>query len=459
MLALAVLLVACRDATPPRPNFLVIDLDTLRADRIGRTRDGESITPHIDALAARGVRFDQMIAQSGWTLPSLAALLTGRLPLGVLERVPGGDVVWMRPDARTVPEILGLYGYRTVVFYGPTLPATFPMMRQGFAEVGAPPRRTSPDGDAAREVVQWIGRSPREPWFAFVHTADLHPLGEVPREALDRYAPDHVPPCVEFNNLAYRPLVATWANALGRPAAEELFRAHYDAAVRHYDEDVGEMIAAVRREGALDRTVVILLSDHGEELFERGHVDHGPPYDFDLRVPLVIHDPTHARGPTSVDAMVQTIDVAPTILELAGIAKDADMEGSSLVPLLRGSEGYVERPVVSITDPQRMSVRTAAWALLRCGAPGCPKPAPGEGPSDERTTELYDLAADPGQRTNLAGRGLAVEGELRAILDGLQPGARSLRAPDGMSAAQEQILRERGYWDSPRAGEAPAPPR
>ena len=84
MLPLALLL-ACREAPPSRPNFLVVDLDTLRADRIGRERNGASITPHIDALAERGVRFDQMIAQSGWTLPSLAALLTGRLPLGVLS--------------------------------------------------------------------------------------------------------------------------------------------------------------------------------------------------------------------------------------------------------------------------------------------------------------------------------------------------------------------------------------
>src|SRR6185369_2455429 len=99
MLALALLL-ACHDAAPTRPNILVIDLDTLRADRIGRERNGESITPHIDALAKRGVQFDQMIAQSGWTLPSLAALLTGRLPLGALAPVPGRDVQWLLPDAR-----------------------------------------------------------------------------------------------------------------------------------------------------------------------------------------------------------------------------------------------------------------------------------------------------------------------------------------------------------------------
>src|SRR4030095_61423 len=98
MLPLALLL-ACREPPPSRPNFLVVDLDTLRADRIFRERNGESLTPHIDALTTRAVYFEAAIAQSGWTLPSLAALLTGRLPLGALERVPARDVEWMLPDA------------------------------------------------------------------------------------------------------------------------------------------------------------------------------------------------------------------------------------------------------------------------------------------------------------------------------------------------------------------------
>src|SRR4029453_764312 len=100
-----------------------------------------------------------------------------------------------------------------------------------------------------------------------------------PPEALDRYAPGHTPPCFEHGDLAYDALVRTWADALGRAAAEELFEAHYDAAVRHYDEDVGEMLAAVDRAGVRDRTGVVLLSDHGEELFEHGPGDTGPPYD------------------------------------------------------------------------------------------------------------------------------------------------------------------------------------
>jgi len=445
MLSLALLL-ACREA-PSRPNFLVVDLDTLRADRIGRERNGASVTPHIDELARRGVRFDQMVAQSGWTVPSLAALLTGRLPLGVLERVPARQVEWMAAETRTLPEILALYGYTTAVFYGSTLPATFPAMRRGFAEHGEPPA-AQPDGDAAREVVDWLDRSPKEPWLAFVHTADLHLMDDVPHDDLDLYANSHPPPCVEQGSLAYPLLVDTWATTLGRPAAEELFRAHYDAVVHHYDEDVGEMVAALEREGVRGRTVVVVLSDHGEELFEHGNADHGPPYEFNLRVPLAIDDPTHPRGAARVSAMVQTIDVAPTILEIAGIPIDAAMDGRSLVPLLRGTQGYGERPVISITDPHRMAVRTPEWSLVRCATAGCPRPRPHDAAASDPVLELYDLARDPDQLANLAGTGLAVEGELTPILSALPTAGRRKELDGGMSTEQEKVLRERGYWDA-----------
>jgi arylsulfatase A-like enzyme len=447
MLPLALLL-ACRDAAPTRPNVLVLDLDTLRADRIGRERNGESITPHIDALARRGTRFDQMVAQSGWTLPSLAALLTGNLPLGALQQVPGRDVQWILPDTRTVPEIVALYDYRTIVFYGRTLPANFPVMREPFAEHGDPPQ-APPDADAARELVRWLADSPKEPWFALVHTADLHhQMSEVPRDELDRYAPDHVKPCLEPGSLAYPQLVARWAKTLGREAAEELFRAHYDAVVRHYDEDVGEMIAALEREGLRNRTIVVVLSDHGQELFEHGNADHGPPYQFNLRVPLVIDDPTHPPGPGRIATMVQTIDVAPTILELLGIPIDREMEGKSLVPLLRGTEGYVERPVLSITDPHRVAVRTHGWALLRCAVPGCGWSRPGEPRPAAPALELYDLAGDPEQHANVAGTGLAVEQELTVLLDALPAPSPRRKRIEAVSDAMEKILRERGYWDA-----------
>jgi len=259
-----------------------------------------------------------------------------------------------------------------------------------------------------------------------------------------------VEPCLEPGGLAYPLLVKKWAKAIGRPAAEELFRAHYDAVVRHYDEDVGEMLAAVEREGVRSRTIVVFLSDHGQELWERGNADHGPPYEFNLRVPLVIDDPTHPRGPARVATMVQTIDLAPTILELAGIPVDVGMEGRSLVPLLRGTDGYVERPAIAITDPHRVAVRTSGWVLIRCAVAGCGwSHSASKLPPAQPTIELYDLTRDPTQLTNLSGAGLAVEQELADLLDALPDSQGDHKAPDSTSEARERILREHGYWDAP----------
>jgi hypothetical protein len=348
------------------------------------------------------------------------------------------------PTRGRCPRFLTLYGYTTAVFYGTTLPATFPAMRRGFAEHGEPPV-AKPDGDAAREIVQWLDRPPKEPWLAVVHTADLHLMGDVPRDDVDLYAPGHPPPCVEQGSLAYPQLIDAWATSIGRPAAEELLRAHYDAVVHHYDEDVARWwprssarVSAVAPWSSCSPITARSFSSTGTPITVRrtSSICGSRSSSTIRRIPHPV-----AR----VATMVQTIDVAPTILEIAGIPIDAAMDGRSLGPLLRGTEGYAERPVISITDPHRMSVRTPEWLLLRCASAGCPRP----NPHDASTVlELYDLTRDPDQLANLAGTGLAVERELTPILLALPTAGRRKAVDDGMSAEQEKVLRERGYWDA-----------
>jgi arylsulfatase A-like enzyme len=439
-LALLVAGPACRDEARERPNILVIDIDTLRADRIGLERNGEELTPNIDALARRSVRFEQMIAQGGWTLPSLAALLTGRHAVGALRPVPAEEVAWIPPGARTIAEILSLYDYETAVFYGSTVPAGLPPFASGFSFVGPRPELGGA-AHASREPIAWLRSGPPTPWFVFVHDVDLHLLGEIPRESLDRFAtvPErYVPP----RDLDYARLVKRWSKDIGLDAARELLVAHYDAAVAHHDEEVGKLIRAVPED-----TVIVLTSDHGQELFERGHFDHGPPYDFDLRVPLVIHVPGGA--PRVESRMVQTVDLAPTILELAGIPADATMAGVSLVPLLGGPGQYVERPAFSITDPHRVSVRTPDHHMVRCGRSDCARGAGG----GEPLYELYAPPSDPREEEDLVGRGLGAERELRELVDRFVVDGLSAAAGPGSGVLGEE-LRERGYWGQPET-EAP----
>jgi arylsulfatase A-like enzyme len=433
-------LASCRSRSD-QMNVLVIDVDTLRNDRVGGSRDGQALTPVLDELAAHGTRFDLTVAQSGWTLPSLASLLTGNLTGGALQDVESKDVAWIPPDVRTVPQILALYGYETAVFYGRTIPLRIPDYHHGFDFVAPAPAakdREHPN----HAFVDWLADRPREPWFALVHTVDMHMLADVPRPDLHRFVRQPHEPCVtpEMN---YDGLIDKWSSTLGRPAAEELARAHYDSAVAYEDRKIGELLEALG--AAREHTVIVFLSDHGEELFEHGHLDHGAPYEFVLRVPLIVSDPRRPSGPRRVSEMVETIDVAPTILELAGVPVDAAMAGRSLLPFLDGTATTREmRPVLSITDPFRLSLRTTTRHLVRCSEPGCPKVG-----GTSSVLELYDPVADPDERRDLAATAPAdVEGLAKALDAGASSVSTGPRAPGSeLSEEERKTLRERGYWD------------
>jgi arylsulfatase A-like enzyme len=433
---------ACR-SPPERPNLLLVDVDTLRADRLDRTRDGLPLMPNVQALAARGTRFDTMIAQSGWTLPALEALLTGRPPVGALAEGDAKRVAWMAPD-RTFPEVLSLYGYETVVFYGPTLANGLAMFRRGFEEID---QMEVGQTTRSRDFVQWLEARPREPWFAFVHDMDLHQMPAFARTDRDRFAPGHPEPCIEMvrDDPDYTQAVAAWAEVLGLDAARDLAIAHYDGVVARADAEVGRMVEALRAGRYDQRTVVVFFSNHGEELFEHGELTHAKPYEFGLRVPLVIVDPRAPQTPR-VSVMVQTMDLAPTLLELAGIPLDRTMEGQSLVPLLRGAGGYEERAVVSVSSGTRLSVRTPARHLLRCAVAGCGRP-PSRG-LPTRVHELYDPVGDPSELHDLSDVETGTVGALATVLDEFL--ARSKERPsDAPSAVPEsfvEALRERGYW-------------
>src|SRR5205085_9044507 len=173
--------------------------------------------------------------------------------------------------------------------------------------------------------------------------------------------------------------------------------------------------------------------------------DHGMPYEFVLRVPLIPSDPRGASAPLEVSEMVETIDVAPTILELAGVPADAAMAGRSLLPFLDATATTREpRPVLSITDPFRVSLRTQTRHLVRCSEPGCPKVG-----GTSSVLELYDPVADPAERADLAGTSPAEVAALAAMLDADVSSVSTGRRAPGSELSEEarKTLRERGYWE------------
>jgi hypothetical protein len=522
LLACAVLL-ACdgADQPPPamsseaqqgeRPNFIIIDIDTLNASRVGARRGDRPVTPHIDRLAQDGVSFDRAFSNSGWTLPALTALLTGRYP--VRAQVGDGGPSWKHADTRTLPEILAVYGYHTAVFWGAEMGAMGAGVSVGFDDVhvirgpGGPPAPgvvPAPVAVDGRQVRAWLEKQAREPFFLLVHEIDLAVVGGgIPADRWHTFSPPGARSGCPVVGGVYQEL----REEHGEGPAKDCAIARYDSALNHYDEVVGLLLTQLEEQGLRERTVVILLSDHGQDLFEHAAGDHGILYDSVLRTPLILSDPSLRQPGREVSAVVQTIDVAPSILERAGIPVDQSMDGRSWLSLTGLSDGaYASRPVLSYTNACNASIRTERHKLLireydevylelmrRWNGDAVSEPVapdqwietvglddmalPGMVAADgmmerfgfaqptgqlgfggvtghdgctQLTVELYDLAADPGELHNLALERHDLGFELGAVLLTWMR-TRELDQAEfsrvEISEYQRRIMQERGYWE------------
>jgi arylsulfatase A-like enzyme/Flp pilus assembly protein TadD len=365
----AALLISCALAgcnrvllAPARPNVLLVTIDTLRADHVGAYGAGFAETPTLDALAAEGTRFSRAFASSPLTLPSHAALLTGRQPHQIGVRHNG--MYTLAPAEESLPERLRDAGWATGAFVGAWVLAARFGLDQGFdryddatsAGLAAPggyaERRADAVSDAA---LAWLESAPR-PFFLWAHYYDPH--------------------------ASYRPPA---------PYAERFAGRLYDGEIAWVDAQLGRLVAALRARGELDRTLVVVTSDHGESLGEHDELTHGYTlHDAVLRVPLVLRGPGVPAGRV-VDPLVRSVDVAPTVLAWLGQDGLAATAGHDLRPLWQGADP-AERVAYSETLATELelgwsplfSIRTRRFRYVQA-----PRP------------ELYDLESDPAERENL----------------------------------------------------------
>ncbi len=403
--------------------MLLVTIDTLRADRVGCYGDAQAATPTLDGLAARGVRFATAVTHVPLTGPAHASILTGRSPLGHGFRENAGFV--LPAQARSGAEDFRQVGYRTAAFV-----SAFPLDRRfgfdhGFETYddhlpkGSDPRRTPyverfADGttDAA---LRWLA-APRSaaPFFLWVHYYDPHAPYEPPAAFAERFR--------------------------GAP---------YDGEVAFADQQLGRLLAALDRQGALARTIVLAMADHGEGLGEHGEGTHGLfLYDSTLRIPLIVAGPGIDAGRVA-STVARGMDVLPTLLELAGLARRQELEGRSLRPAIEGREMSDAPTYAETIYPQRefgwaplFAWRTASHKLIEA-----PKP------------ELYDLAQDPGETTNRAAKDAVRFAQMQQRLQAAlaQPVTTAAAAETDPEAAER--LRALGYVAGGRgASAAPGAP-
>jgi arylsulfatase A-like enzyme len=414
-----------------RPNFLVIVPDTLRGDRVGAVRDGAPVTPNLDALAARGARFDHMYSQAGWTLPALATLLSGRWPLARPEG-PGPVLEFMDEARMTLPEALTSAGYHTAVFWGPYVSSAAPEFSRGFTDVAHETAEPYEKG-----LLGWLAEADRRPFFALVHNADLQfPVVPVRGDPL-------LATPLPAAHMGLQPTFDMLAQRVGPERADAAVEKAYDAAITYYDAAIGRMLAGVARAGLAEHTVVIVTSNHGVDLGEHGQYLHGTLYDTNLHVPLIVADAAIPRKGRRIDTAVQTLDVAPTIFARAGLTPPPGLPGGSLLPLLGvGTGAYTAQEVYSVNNTRQMSVRTPRYKVTVSAS----KTA-GDGTAE---TEIFDLDADPLEQTALPtpypAEASALAARLGSWWQARSAEAALARGGGEDSAALKKALRDNGYW-------------
>ena len=438
-LVLGPLLPGCGSEGPPEPpepprGILWIAVDTLRADRLSCYGHDRETSPELDALAAAGVRFERAYSTAPWTLPSVATMLTGRLPSahGVdrPERV-------LDPEADSILRRLSERGWTTVGITSNALAGSRNGLdahfnrfdeseAQGHLHVSTPGLV-----ERVQETLDELAAGDR-PWLVFVLLFDPH--YQYQRHPDVGYAADRAGRITGAES--YRELREMELDA--EEAA--LLRDIYDEEVRFTDAGIGAMVAHLDRLGLGDRSHVVVTADHGEEFLERGWLGHTVSlYDELVRVPLVLRGPGLAPG-TVVAEPVSLVELGPALLELAA-GVDAETRLAALASGRRPPDGA---PVLMEVDFEatrldRKNVRMTGivrgrWKLVR--------------DEKEGALHLYDLAADPAELDDLAAREPERVAELAAELD---DGLERLRGDAGsfteraLTAEEREQLERLGY--------------
>jgi arylsulfatase A-like enzyme len=429
-LALSLALINCQgkppEAQPERQrlagaakgwNVVLLTVDTLRADRLGAYGyTARPTSPRLDAEIAAGVRFEQAMAPRAATWPSLASLLTGLYPRshGVTE-----NGYSFPNDLATLPKLLKQAGYRTGAFLSNMCKAN----HQGWDNLAC---TGGEDGKTIQRALDWAkeeaqgDQSAGRPYFLWVHLFGAHgPYYNGGDRAARELDPGYQGPVGPKRWQLDR--IMTEKVALNERDIRHL-DALYDGAVMGTDGLSAALLDGLRAAGKMDKTLLVFTADHGEELYDHnGYLYHAcSVYQTTLHVPLAIQAPGLISAGARVPQTVELIDVAPTLLEMLGLPALPMQHGRSLVPYLeRPGEGGAGKPAFSEYGVTNVgTVVQGDWKLIQNPdgfVPVCiPGAAPGHYPIGK--VELYNLAADPLETTNLAEREPGRVAELSQVL-------------------------------------------
>jgi choline-sulfatase len=444
---------------PAEPkNLVILSIDTLRADHLGLYGYRRPTSPHLDRFARSSVVFDQAVTVHVATAPAHGTILTGEYPGSHgIER----NGMTLKKGIPTLAGIFAEKGLATGAFVSGWTLQRHTGLDRGFEiyddDLGPPRNGARRDGsETTAAAVTWIREqvAAEKDFFLFVHLFEPHwPYDPPARDAL-RFLPG----VYELTTVS-KPVHLDRLLSVNRLtlAEQQEYVARYDGEIVVADRLADRLFDELERLGVAHNTVVIVLSDHGETLFEREWtMDHGTrPYEEQTRVPLVLHIPGDPYAGHRVPDQVSLVDVVPTALEIFGLESPRSLPGRSLLPLIRG-ERTDEQPrpafITARAEPRRVPhidapllSRGLVRAIRLPGIKLIEYPMAGQ----LRQPELFNLIDDPGERNNRAKTSFDIVVGLHNELEKWQSATGQAPEPGSreLDPEVEEALRELGYID------------
>ncbi len=400
------------------PNIVLISLDTQRADHLGCYGYGRPTSPFIDSLANRGVLFERFYSPNIPTHPGFTTMLTGKE--AITHNIVNISSKGVLADGiRLLPEVLHDAGYHTVAVdtMGRHFSRGFDIYRSYEWDRSRPTRL--PKAEAANaQAIPLLQEAARgdTPFFMFIHYWDPHTPYLPPPPYDRRFYPRTKDPRDKANTSMdpvwnFEPFRWYFHQWMPGVTDADYPIAQYDGETAYLDRHLRDLFRAARSSGIVDDTLFIINADHGEILMEQeGQFDHHGLYEGNIHVPLVLYGPTWLPKGRRVPGFVQQFDIAPTILEVCGVADTERMEGTSLLPCIYGirDENYSELYLSEATWELKRGVRTYRWKFIDSIEQDF---------HSRPMQELFDLEADPTEQDNIADKHPDVVAELKRKLD------------------------------------------
>lgn len=423
-----------------KPNVIVMLMDAQRADVLGPY--GYTLrktTPNLDKFASGGMVWENAVSQNAWTVPSVATLFTGVDPQGhrtlrfqVKSRV---EMDTMSELHDTMAEQFKAGGYTTGAFIKSTVLDSSRGFSQGFDSYNIVGGKDQAWGYAAKELndaaLPWLLEKGKagKPFYAYMHYMDPHSPYKAPEPWYSKYKGGY---SGKFTGAHVE--IEDAVKSTSKPSQEDWahLRGLYDAEIEYWDTEFGRILGELEAAGIAKNTVITVLADHGEAFYEHENIFHGHLYQENIHVPVIMRGPGVKTG--RMKGYAQIVDVPPTLAEISGVSKGKSWMGKSMLAAMGGGVGHTE-PVYSEYIDMKMVIDPAGLKLIM-----------GDGPD-----RLYDLKADPREKTNLASARPADVARLRASAEarfaaGKKVGASiPLEAPKELDDEQMKLLCQLGY--------------